>query len=129
MLSRKLANGMHVSIEEAAQAIFTTVNCSMADEIARISTRMGHDVRDFSLLACGGGGAMCGAFWADQLGIQKVVVPNYSSSFCAWSMFTLDIGRDYVRSYVRLLKSAEPAEISKALQGYGKSSSSGIEDI
>jgi N-methylhydantoinase A len=110
---KKIADAMHVSIEDAAQAIFTTVNCSMADEIARISTRMGHDVRDFSLLACGGGGAMCGAFWAEQLGIQKVVIPNYSSSFCAWSMFTLDIGRDYVRSYVRLLKSAKPVEISK----------------
>jgi N-methylhydantoinase A len=110
---KRIADVMHVSIEDAAQAIFTTVNCSMADEIARISTRMGYDVRDFSLLACGGGGAMCGAFWAEQLGIQKVVVPNYSSSFCAWSMFTLDIGRDYVRSYVRLLKSAKPVEISR----------------
>ena len=110
---KKIADTMKVSIEEAAQSIFTTVNCSMADEIARISTRMGHDVRDFALLACGGGGPMCGVFWAEQLGIRKVVVPNYSSSFCAWSMFTLDIGRDYVRSYVRLVKAAKPEEISK----------------
>jgi N-methylhydantoinase A len=107
----KISERMHLSMEDTAQAIFATVNSSMADEIARISTRMGYDVRDFSLLACGGGGAMCGAFWADILGMQRVIIPNYSSSFCAWSMFTLDVGRDYVRSYVRMLKAAKPDEI------------------
>ena len=62
---------MKISIEEAAQAIFSTINTNMADEISRISTRKGYDIRDFSLIACGGGGAMCGAFWADLLKLQK----------------------------------------------------------
>jgi N-methylhydantoinase A len=110
---KKIADRLQLSIEKAAQAIFTTINSSMADEIARISTRMGYDVRDFSLLACGGGGAMCGAFWADQLGMSRVIIPNYSSSFCAWSMFTLDIGRDYIRSYIRMLDAVDPREINK----------------
>jgi N-methylhydantoinase A len=109
----KIADRINATIEEAAQAIFTTINFEMTNEIARISTRMGHDVRDFSLLACGGGGAMCGAFWADLLGMKKVIVPKYSPSFCAWSMFTLDIGRDYVRSYIRQLNVADPEEINK----------------
>jgi N-methylhydantoinase A len=84
----------------------------MADEISRVSTRMGYDIRDFSLVACGGGGPMCGAFWAELLSCKNVIVPNYTSSFCAWSMFTLDIGRDYLRSYIRLLSAAKPDEIN-----------------
>ncbi len=109
---KKVAGHMKTSLEEAAQNIFTTINSNMADEISRISTRMGYDIRDFSLVACGGGGAMCGAFWADLLGCKKVIVPNYASSFCAWSMFTLDIGRDYLRSYIRQLSAAKAEEIN-----------------
>jgi N-methylhydantoinase A len=108
----KIADGLHLSIEEAAQAIFTTVNANMADEITRITTRMGYDIREFSLVVCGGGGAMCGAFWADILKCKNVIVPNYASSFCAWSMFTLDIGRDYSRSYIRQLDAVRPEEIN-----------------
>jgi N-methylhydantoinase A len=109
---RKIADRMKTSIEEAAQAIFTTVNSNMADEISRISTKMGYDIRDFSLIACGGGGPMCGAFWADLLSCKNVIIPNYTASFCAWSMFTLDIGRDYLRSYLRQLSNARSDEIN-----------------
>ena len=109
---KKVADRMKTSVEKAAQAIFFTINTNMADEISRISTRKGYDIRDFSLIACGGGGPMCGAFWADILNCKNVIVPNYSSSFCAWSMFTLDIGRDYLRSYIRKLNVAIPDEIN-----------------
>jgi len=94
----KIAGGLDMSVEEAAQAMFDTVNSNMADAISEISTRKGYDVRDFNLLAIGGGGPLCGAFVAGLLGMGKTIVPKYASSFCAWSMFFLDIGRDYVRS-------------------------------
>lgn len=112
----KVADRMKTSIEEAARAIFETINNNMADEISRISTRKGYDIRDFSIVACGGGGAMCGAFWAKILSCKNVIVPNYSSSFCAWSMFALDIGRDYLRSYIHELDKVNPDEINSLYQ-------------
>ena len=48
-----------------------------------------YDVRDFVLLAIGGGGPLCGAFMADVLGMKEVVVPRFAGSFCAWSMLAL----------------------------------------
>jgi N-methylhydantoinase A len=113
---KKVADRLNTSIEEAAQAIFFTINTNMADEISRITTRKGYDIRDFSLVACGGGGPMCGAFWAEILNCKNVIVPNYSASFCAWSMFTLDVGRDYLRSYIRNLDKAQAAEINSLFQ-------------
>jgi N-methylhydantoinase A len=113
---KKIADRMNLSVEGAAQAIFTTINSTMADEITRITTKMGYDIRDFSLVACGGGGAMCGAFWADILNCKNIIVPNYASSFCAWSMFTLDIGRDYVRSYIRPLSTSKAEEINQSFE-------------
>ena len=95
----KIAKALNRTIEQAAQAMFDTVNSNMADAISEISTRKGYDVRDFNLLAIGGGGPLCGGFVADVLGMKKTIVPKHSSAFCAWSMFFLDIGRDYVRSY------------------------------
>jgi len=110
---KKIADRLKRSIEESAQAMFTTVSSNMADGITEISTRKGYDVRDFSLLACGGGGALCGAFIADLLGTKNVLVPKFAASFCAWSMFYLDIGRDYLRSYLCKLDDANPDDINK----------------
>jgi N-methylhydantoinase A len=113
---KKIADRMNMTIEQAAEAMFATVNSNMADEITEISTRMGYDVRDFALLAIGGGGPLCGAFMADVLGMKEVVVPRFAASFCAWSMFALDIGRDYVRSFISLQDKASPDAINALYQ-------------
>ncbi len=104
----KVAEPLGMSLEDAAQAMFVTVNSNMADCIAEISTRKGYDVRDFALLASGGGGPLCGVLVAHELGIRKTVVPRFAASFCAWSMFFLDIGRDYLRSYLAVATKADP---------------------
>ena len=110
---QKITKSLRMNNEEAAQALFTTVNSNMADAISEISTRKGYDIRDFNLLSTGGGGPLCGVFVADNLGMKKIVVPRFSSSFCAWSMFFLDIGRDYLRSYLTNIDEAEPETMNK----------------
>jgi N-methylhydantoinase A len=109
----KIAGALEMSIEQAAEAVFTTVNHTMADAITEISTHKGYDVRDFSLLAIGGGGPLCGPSVAGILGVRRTIVPRYSSAFCAWSMFFLDIGRDYVRSHLARTDKADLALISR----------------
>jgi len=78
---QKIASLLNVSLEKAAQQIFDIVNINMANEITRISTRKGYDIREFSLVRLRGGGAMCGAFWAELLNCKNVIVPNHASSF------------------------------------------------
>jgi N-methylhydantoinase A len=121
----KIAEGLNMTIEQAAQAMFNTVNSNMADAISEISTRKGYDVRDFNLLAIGGGGPLCGAFVAESLGM-KAIVPRYSSSFCAWSMFFLDIGRDYVRSY---LTKSDKADLSIINRLYEDMAAEALQDV
>ena len=88
----------------------------MADGITEITTRRGYDIRDFSLLACGGGGALCGAFMAELLNTKNMIVPRFAASFCAWSMFCLDIGRDYLRTFISNLDQADPSAINNTYQ-------------
>ena len=113
---QKIADKLGMSVEEAAQAVFTTVSSSMADGITEITTRRGHDVREFSLLACGGGGPLCGAFMGELLNTKNVIVPKFAASFCAWSMFCLDVGRDYLRTYISRLDEADPEIINGLYQ-------------
>ncbi len=109
----KIADKLNLSVEQAAEAIMTTVCSNMADGISEISTRRGFDVREFTLLAMGGGGGLCAAMMADLLGIREVVVPRFSSSFSAWSMLALDMGRDYLRSYIAATKEADVERVNQ----------------
>ncbi len=109
----KVAEPLGMSIEQAAWAMFRLVTSDMADGTAEITTRRGFDARDYSLLAMGGGGALCGAFIAERLGMEKTIIPRFSASFSAWSMFSLDLGRDYLRSYPTLLKAADLDQVNR----------------
>jgi N-methylhydantoinase A len=94
----KVAERLNMSVEQAAHAIFSVVNHNMADAITEVTTKNGHDVRDFSLFSFGG---------AEALGIPEVIVPKFAASFCAWSMFSMDIGRDYLRPFVAPIETVE----------------------
>ena len=96
---KSVAAPMNMSIPQAAQAIFTTVNSFMADQITEVSTRRGYDVRDFTLVVGGGAGPIHAAFIADLLGISTVLVPSVAAAYSAFGMFAMDIGRNFARSY------------------------------
>lgn len=96
---KKVADPLHLTIPEAAQAIFTTVNSFMADQITEVSTKQGYDVRDFALVVGGGAGPVHGAFIANHLGIPTVIIPTVAALLSAFGMFAMDIGRDFARSY------------------------------
>jgi len=109
----KVAEKLHMTVEEAAHAMFSVVNSNMADAISVVTTKNGHDVRDFALFAFGGAGATHAVFLAEALGIPEVIVPPFASSFCAWSMYSLNIGRDYLRSYIAPAEAADMDTINK----------------
>ncbi|MBI2361122.1 MAG: hydantoinase/oxoprolinase family protein, partial [Deltaproteobacteria bacterium] len=98
---QNLASRFGMDALQAAQAIYTTVNAFVADSIAEISTKRGHDCRDFALIAGGGAGPIHGPAIAERLGISTVLVPRFAALYSAFGMFAMDIGRDYARSYIR----------------------------
>jgi N-methylhydantoinase A len=97
---RTISESLSMDIVTAAEAVFRTVNSYMADQITEISTRRGLDIRDFSLVVGGGAGPVHAAHIARVLGIRKVLIPRYSALYSAYGMFEMNIGREYVRSYL-----------------------------
>ncbi len=97
---QKIGNKLGMDVETAAQAIFTTINSYMADQILELCTKRGQDVRELTLVGGGGAGPIHAHFIAEQLGISTVVVPPVAALYSAFGMFTMDLGRDFARSYV-----------------------------
>jgi N-methylhydantoinase A len=98
---------------KASQAVFDSINATMADEITAISTKRGHDIRDFVLVAGGGGGPIHAGFLADHLDIPTVVIPPVAALFSAFGMFAMDLGQDFARSYIARANGADIRAIAK----------------
>jgi N-methylhydantoinase A len=100
-----------VDATEAARGIIRIANNNMVNALKLVSLNRGHDPRDFTLVAFGGGGAMHGVALAAELGVRKVVVPAGASVFSAWGMMMSDLRRDYFVTRLADLKKGAAAGI------------------
>jgi N-methylhydantoinase A len=96
----RLAATLDISRQQAARGIVRIANNNMVNAIKLISVNRGHDPRDFSLIAFGGGGGMHACALAGELNIRKVVIPKQSSVFSAWGMLLTDLRRDYLLTQI-----------------------------
>jgi N-methylhydantoinase A len=103
----KLATTLHTSQQEVARGIVRIANNNMVNAIKLISVNRGHDPRDFTLIAFGGGGGMHACALAKELNIKKVVIPKQSSVFSAWGMLLSDLRRDYLQTQIVDLSAPE----------------------
>lgn len=83
---------------EAARGIVRIANHNMISALKLVSVNRGHDPREFTLVAFGGGGPMHAAALAGELGIKKVIVPRGAGVFSAWGMLMSDLRRDYFQT-------------------------------
>src|SRR6185437_1672346 len=92
---RSVGEKLGVGADEAARGVIRIANNNMVNALKLVSLNRGHDPRDFTLVAFGGGGAMHGVALAAELGVKKVIVPAGASVFSAWGMMMSDLRRDY----------------------------------
>ena len=102
-LSRRLG-GSH---EEIARGIIRIANANMINALKLVSLNKGHDPRDFSLIAFGGGGAMHAVELGEELKVPQVIIPAGSSVFSAWGMLMTDLRRDFLQTRVTRLSDAD----------------------
>lgn len=100
-----------LSPSEAAEGILTVANSAMADAIRRITLRRGLDARDFTLLAYGGAGPLHAVALAEELEIDRVVVPPRPGAFSAWGMLHAPLRHDGVVSVLRPLDALAEEEL------------------
>ena len=109
----EVAGSLGVDVADAARGIIRIANNNMVNALKLVSLNRGHDPRDFTLVAFGGGGAMHGVALATELGVKKVVVPAGASVFSAWGMMMSDLRRDYFVTRLADLRKGSAAGIEK----------------
>jgi N-methylhydantoinase A len=91
-----LAKRLSLSVDEVAHGVIRVANHNMINALKLVSVSRGHDPRNFSLIAFGGGGGLHAAALAAELKIGRVIIPRYASVFSAWGMLLSDLRRDHV---------------------------------
>src|SRR5919108_1013249 len=97
-LEEKIAKPLGLSLLEAADGILKIINVKMEEAIKAVSSQRGYDIRDFTLVAFGGGGPMHAGRMALDLGIPSVLIPLTPGVHSALGLLMSDVKHDYVRS-------------------------------
>ena len=112
--------------EAAAEGVVRIAVARMVSAIKQISVEKGHDPRGFTLLAYGGAGPMHGAFIAEELEIDRVLVPTGPGNFAALGSLISDVKQDFVKTRTllprRLPSFAEIADEFDRLEAQGRRS-------
>jgi N-methylhydantoinase A len=101
-----LGDELGLGVEETAIGIFRVANSVMADAIRLRTVFAGLDPRSFTLVSFGGAGGLHAASIAEELGIERVLVPRLASVFSASGLITTDIVYTFARS---MNETIEPA--------------------
>lgn len=89
-----LADPLGRSVEETALAVNRIAEADMVNALKLITVQRGHDSRDFTLLACGGGGPMHVGALAREIGVREILIPRHAGIFSAWGMLATPPRRD-----------------------------------
>ncbi|HET6224501.1 MAG TPA: hydantoinase/oxoprolinase family protein, partial [Dongiaceae bacterium] len=110
----EVAKPMGLSIEAAAYGAHEIAASNMIRAIKAVSTERGRDPREFALFAFGGNGPLFACGMARSLGIGRVIVPPAPGLFSSFGLLYADVEHHYSRSFRRLLRQADLAEIDAA---------------
>jgi len=96
-----------LGVEDAAQGVVRVANAEMVRALRVMTVERGLDPRAFALLAFGGAGGLHACAIAEELGIERVLVPRASGVLSALGLAAADrrgqiqrtvLGRDWDRS-------------------------------
>jgi N-methylhydantoinase A len=112
-LEEKIARPLGLNRLEAADGILNIINVKMEEAIKAVSSQRGYDIRDFTLVAFGGGGPMHAGRIALDLGIPSVLIPLTPGVHSALGLLMSDVKHDYVRSKLAGLDELELNETNQ----------------
>jgi N-methylhydantoinase A len=110
----KVARPLGLALEKAAYGAHQIAASNMIRAIKSISTERGRDPREFALFAFGGNGPLFACGMAKSLGMSRVVVPPSAGLFSSFGLLYADVEHHYSRTFRRLLRQADLAEIERA---------------
>lgn len=112
-IQSKICDKTSLNLNEAMSGILRLVDANMCGGINVISTQKGYDLRDFSLMAFGGGGSLHAAALMEELNMKSVIVPVSPGNFSAIGCQLAKVRYDYVRTDVKLVENMTVEEFNQ----------------
>lgn len=103
------------SVDETAVGVLRIAAASMANAMREITVEQGLDPRGMVLLPFGGAGPMMAVLLADELSINRIVVPPLAGNFSAWGLLGADMVQSAARTVIHQLDAAGLATASSIL--------------
>ncbi len=117
-----LSQRLHMPCDDIARGIVRLANDNMVNALKLVSLSRGHDPRELSLMAFGGGGALHAVALAQELGVKKVIIPRNASVFSAWGMTLSDLRRDlFINRFVDTSHAGSLAATQAFVEGLARS--------
>jgi len=95
-IQKNIAKPLGISVEQASFGMYTIVNSNMVNGIRRVSVERGYDPRDFVIVAAGGATAAHITAIAEDMGIDKIIVPKLASGLCAYGQIISDVKYNFM---------------------------------
>jgi N-methylhydantoinase A len=102
-------------VEECAAGILEVSAWNQANALRQVTVKRGLDVRDFTLVAFGGSGALLACRLVDVLGVEGVLVPPDPGNLSASGLLSVDVRGDYVRTHVVRQDRIDLARVERVL--------------
>jgi N-methylhydantoinase A len=111
-----LGGQLGTSAEQAAHDCWRIVNANMTNGVRRTTAGKGIDPAELVMLAYGGNGPAFACVQAEELGIERILVPKASPTFSALGALVANPSIDEERSLIAPADALDPARL-KALWG------------
>jgi N-methylhydantoinase A len=103
--------------EETARGIIRVADAEMIRALRVISVERGLDPRELTLVAFGGAGGLHACSLAEELGIERILVPLAAGVLSALGLAIADLRRDGVAPLLAELRTADRADIEDRFAG------------
>lgn len=113
---KRLGSGLGLDEYEAAVSVVRIANSMMSKILRIVSVERGYDPRDFSLVAFGGAGPMHVCALAEELEMDRVLLPPNPGMFSALGLLTADLFHDYSNPVLALSGDVDPAVVEEMFQ-------------
>lgn len=110
----QVAQPLGLDVIEAAEGIVDITTAVMYAKLLPLLTRKGVDPRDMTLVAYGGAGPTQAFLLAREIGIGRIIVPQYPGALCALGCAISDVKDDYVATVYANLETIDPTELERA---------------
>jgi N-methylhydantoinase A len=109
--------GPLAGVQDVARGILQIASAHMADAIRGITVEQGRDPRAATIVAFGGAGGIFGTLLADDLGVDRLVIPVHAGNFSAWGLLGVDLAQTASRTQITRLRDGALAAAQPLVAG------------